>query len=97
MHLMLVKSIMWYIKSKSEQMLMELKHKKMNSGKNTGLQRKCHTHLGTVESLVIVVGSSSKTDAMSCPWGTETRQYTGVFGLPRNLVRIASGIGSSST
>ena len=34
----------------------------------------CQTNLGTVDSFVIVVGSSSNTEAMSCPWGTETRQ-----------------------
>jgi len=43
------------------------KIKSKNTGENKGPQRKCHTHLGTVESLVTVVGSSSKTDAMSCP------------------------------
>ena len=53
------------------------------------------THLGTSVSVrVMVVGSSSHSVAISCPWGTDTRQYTGE--LPRNLVRVMSSVGSLS-
>ena len=56
------------------------------------------TDLGTSESpRVMVVGSSSKIEAMSWPCGTDTRQYTGALGFPRSFDRIISGVGSLST
>lgn len=57
--------------------------------------RSFHTYLGTsVSVLVMVVGSSSQSVAMSCPWGTDTRQYTG--DAPRNLFLVGSSVGSVS-
>lgn len=56
-----------------------------------------NTNLGTKESLrIVVVGSSSNKEAISLPWGTDTKQYTGAFKDPRSLFLIGSCVESLS-
>lgn len=62
------------------------------------LSKQKNANLGTrVSDLVMVVGSSSNKVAMSWPCGTETRQYTGAVGDPRNFCLMTSKVGSLST